>query len=785
MAKDKENQRKNTLHIKILSGYVLLSLLISGIIAALWYEKHVFERAEAEELEMQQQRKLSGSTYKSLLSLFVDNDRAILWDESDLRIYREKEEKTLRSLDELRKAYPDSVQQARIDTVKALIGEKKIQMQVLARSFSPIRSLDSVLRRKRIPPASSMPAEEAKKTPKKKGFFAWLKRKNNADRPAATDVQLFQQEVSALLHTQERQISKLSDSLEVRNRKLNQNISRLVNEFEQDALQRTVQRQNAVAGLREEAFGYICIISFACIACVILLYILIYKDMKRKHRYQHSLEESDRRNRELLEQRKKIMLTLAHDIRGPLNAINGSAELAAGIRDKRKRESHLQNIRRSCLHILHLVNDLLDVYRLNEGKDSPNLVPFRLNELLERIATAYKGIANGKGLLFDAVFENIGVRVKGDADRIEQIAGNLLSNAVKFTPSGGIRFAVRHAGACLHLEVSDTGVGMSKEDAERVFRPFERAAQSVNAEGFGLGLPITKSLVCLLKGEIDVESEPGKGSRFSVRLPLPVTDETVAETTAAAPASMPANLHILAIDDDPVQLHIVKEMAERSGIRCDTCTHIRELVEKMRERDYRLILTDIQMKDTDGFSLLKLLRSAHIGNSQRVPVVAMTARGDTRQEAFTGAGFAGCIYKPFSMTELLQTISRYAEAVTETTSQKGEADFTSLTSDVRNPTEMLETFIRQCRRDKKELAALISKKDLEGIDSMMHRLLPLWEMLGVESALPAPDARMKESKGGEAGWQEAMNGVLRCMDSLIHQAEKEKGGKENEGDIDC
>lgn len=772
MAKDKENQRKNTLHIKILSGYVLLCLLISGIIAAIWYERQVFKRAEAEELAMLEQRKLSSSTYKSLLSLFIDNDRAILWDEADLLVYRDREERAHRFLDELHKAYPDTVQQARIDTVKALLGEKKIQMQVLAQSFSPVRNIDSILRKKQLSPMATMPAKEAKKAAKKRGLFAWLKRKDNADRPlaATTDVQLLQQEVSALLHTQERHINKLSDSLEVWNRKLNQNIHRLVNEFEQDAMQRTVQRQRVVSELREEAFGYICIISFACIACVILLYILIYKDMKRKYRYQYSLEQSDRRNRELLEQRKKIMLTLVHDIRGPLNAINGSAELAAGIREKRKRDSHLQNIRRSCLHILHLVNDLLDVYRLNEGKDSPNLVPFRLNELLERLATAYKGIANGEGLLFDAVFEGTGITVKGDSDRIEQIAGNLLSNAVKFTPSSSIRLAARHTDNRLHIEVSDTGVGMTREDAERVFRPFERAAQSVNAEGFGLGLPITKSLVKLLKGEIDVESEPGKGSRFSVSLPLPVTKETVAETPPATPVPLPANLHILAIDDDPVQLHIVKEMAERNGIRCNTCTHIRELVEKMRERDYRLILTDIQMKDTDGFSLLKLLRSAHIGNSQQVPVVAMTARGDTRQEAFTEAGFAGCIYKPFFMTELLQAIGRYTEAETETTPQKGEANFTALTSDVRNPAEILETFIRECRRDKEELARLILRNDREGIERMLHRLLPLWEMLGVENALPQENGCRKD------GLQETMEGVLRCMDRLIHQAEKEKGG---------
>lgn len=766
-------------------GYVLLSLLVGGIIAAIWYEKQVFERAEAEELTMLEQRKLSSSAYKSLLSLFIDNDRAILWDKTDREAYRNKEEKVLGLLDELRKAYPDPMQQARIDTVKILLGEKKTQMQVLAQSLFPIDNIDYILTGKLLPSTVSLPdldagkQEERTNLPKKKRLFARFKRKDKTIRQDPDSVQRqLQQKTSSTLRNQKKQIIRLSDSLEVKNRKLNRNINRLVNEFEQDAIQRTVQRQQAVSELREEAFGYICIISCACIACVILLYILIYKDVKRKHHYQHSLEKSDKRNRELLEQRKKIMLTLAHDIRGPLNAINGSAELATDIREKRKRDIHLQNIRRSCLHILHLVNDLLDVYRLNEGKDTPNLVPFRLNELLERLATAYQNVANGKGLLFDKVFENTDVTVAGDADRIEQITGNLLSNAVKFTPSGNIRLAARHDGNHLHIEVSDTGIGMTREDAERVFRPFERAAQHIDADGFGLGLPIVKSLVMLLKGEIDVESKPGKGSRFTVCLPLPITDDTVAATPAMSFTALPANLHIVAIDDDPVQLHIVKEMTERSGIRCDTCTHIRELVEKLRKMDYGLILTDIQMRDTDGFSLLKLLRSAHIGNSQSVPVVAMTARGDTRQEAFSAAGFAGCIYKPFSMTELLQAISRHAQTERETVQPpKGEADFTTLIADVLNPKGVLETFIRSCRQDREELARLIRQSDRKGMERMIHRLLPLWEMLGVDSRLPDLSVLHDGNGGKEEKWQEAVEDVAKCMESLICQAEKLKGEK--------
>lgn len=793
--------KQNTLQIKILSGYILLTILVLGIISAVWYEKQVLHRAETEELAMLEQRKLSNNTFKSLFSLFIDNERATFWDEADLLTYQRKEEKAFGFIEELREVFSDPLQQARIDTVKVLLEEKKKQIWQLVELPSPVRRIDSILAKKLpvltvpVPVLHTPETEEHLQEKKKRGIFSWLKRKEKtppassaaaekASLPPAYNIRKLQHEVSGALQSQEASFAKWSDSLEVRNRILNRNIDRLVNEVEVDAMQRTVQRQETVSELREEAFVFICLISSACLLGMVLLYILICKDVRQKFRYQHELENSDRRKQELLEQRKKIMLTLAHDIRGPLNSINGSAELASDTREKKKRNALLENIRSSCEHILHLVNNLLDVYRLNEGKDAPNLTPFRLNDLMERIMADYGTIANGKGLLFDKVSEGTEVTVKGDADRIEQIASNLLSNAVKFTPSGAVRFAVRYGDNTLSMEVTDTGTGMTEEDTGRIFYPFERGSQLPDADGFGLGLSITQSLVKLLDGSIRVKSELGKGSTFTVRLPLPTTAEEVTDTVPMQPADLPAGLKILAIDDDPMQLHIVKEMLERNGISCDACIHVRELVEKLRVTDYHLILSDIQMKGTNGFDLLKLLRSARLGNSQSVPVVAMTAREDARREAFAHAGFAGCIYKPFSIPELLHTVGTCAAISREATPIEGEADLSALTADVKNPVETLAVFIRECRHDREELQRLLHEDNREEMRETVHRLMPLWEMTGTEKALLELSAALRESGCPKGKLQEAVKRVLATMEGLIAQAETEKGKLENERDTD-
>lgn len=358
----KKNNENGTLQMKILAGYLLLILLVGGVITTAWYEQRMFRQAEREERAMLEQRRLSNAAFKSLAALFLDSERALLWDSGDLTVYRKKGERVAICLDELRRVYPDPVQRARIDTVQLLLEEKKRQGEQLV---GQIRRL--------VCTETGSPQGEP-----------------------------------PLLKGKGAHIAGISDSLRIRNHALNRNINRMVNNLEDETMRRTTERQEAVSKLRGRALRVMLHLSGVCIVCVVLLYVLINRDIKRKHRYRLRLEAAGRHSRDLLAQRKKIMLTLAHDIRGPLNTINGSAELAAGIRDKRKRDSHLQNIRHSCGHILRLVNDLLDVYRLNEGKDTPNLVPFRLDCLLERITGEYGNLAHHKGLLFDARAQGTG-----------------------------------------------------------------------------------------------------------------------------------------------------------------------------------------------------------------------------------------------------------------------------------------------------------------------------------------------------------------------------------------
>lgn len=781
-----------SLQAKILSGYALLGILVMGIIVAVWYEKKVFEEAEKEERELLEQRRLTNETFKGLIRLFLDNDRAILWERSDMKEYDRKETQMFKAISRLRERYTAPAQLARIDTVMRLLRDKRRQINSLMNAPTTVSRVDSLLA-DRLPELEKQASSrivtvtgttEARDSKgQKKNIFSWLKRGKEEDRRESVSTEIttrpdarylqalkrFGKDVHVALEEQERLFKALSDSLEVRNRVLDSNILRLVNEFEEEEMLRVVERHRRVSELREQAFLLICGISSVGLLFAVLLYLTIHREIRLRHKYQQELERSNGSNKNLLDMRKRIILTLSHDIRGPLNAISGSAELAMDTRDRKRRNTYLGNILESSRHITRLANSLLDLSRLNEAKETLNPVPFRLRSLLDELAAEYTCLANDKGLFLIKDMRDTDTAVFGDADRIGQIIGNILSNAVKFTKSGEIRFHARYAKGMLTVEISDTGIGMDEATVGRVFHPFERAAPDMDAEGFGLGLSITKGLVKLLEGHISVTSRPGEGSEFTVSLPLPATGSPTERDTAPANERLRLPGRVIVTDDDPIQLRIVTEMLERNGMYCHACTDVKEVVNELRKGNYDLLLTDIQMRGTGGFKLLSLLRLSNIGNSRTILVAAMTARNDENPDCYSDAGFIGCIRKPFSMNELLHFLSSIWKGNEGNTI--ATADFDALILRTGDRKWTLDTFIKESEANRKELQKLLQHMDLERLEDTLHRMFPTWEQLGIAHELEAYHAVLQDSKSDESIIRRHTEILCERIHGLITEAE--------------
>ena len=288
---------------------------------------------------------------------------------------------------------------------------------------------------------------------------------------------------------------------------------------------------------------------------------------------------------------------------------------------------------------------------------------------------------------------------------------------------------------------------------------------------------ITKGLVGLLGGNISVRSSIGKGSVFRVELPLVETQEKEKVENNFITGNLLLPRHVLVVDDDSVQLEVIKEMLERNGVSCETCKNVKEVVKALRKGNFDLILTDVQMPDKDGFNLFKLIRNSKIGNSQTVPIMAMTAHGDKSPSFFTEAGFFDCINKPFSAHELLSFIS---SAVRQENEEMNEVSFEVLTSETDDKETLLELFVGESARSISEFRDALETMNRKRLREIVHRMLPLWKMLRVDNILHKYYKILHDKHASVKTVKEETDKIVACTSELMVKAENEITRLKNE-----
>ena len=558
------------------------------------------------------------------------------------------------------------------------------------------------------------------------------------------------------------------DSLYAGSMELNGRMNNMISEFERKNNERFTARYRAFVLERDNSYHMVAGLALSVSLLAIMLYTVIHRDLNRRLQYERELEQSDRRNRELLRSRKELMASVAHDLRAPLAAVKGCAELLPSESDVSRRSGYLDNILHSADYMLGLVNTLMEYHRMDEGEVRSNDTLFSLKALFEEIADSHRLIARQKDLAFTVSLSGLDVVVCCDSSHIRQIAGNLLSNALKFTPHGEVRLEAEYLYGELSISVRDTGVGISAEEKERIFGAFERLDNARNIPGFGLGLAITARLVSEMRGRVEVKSAPGEGSRFSVFLPVPPAGQSAPLEEKVFPAcELLGGTRVLVMDDDRIQQGITREMLSRSRIHCDCCTDVRELMDCLKSQEYDLLLTDIQMPGADGFSVLELLRGSNIPRAREIPAIAVTAHSD-REEEYLSAGFAGCIHKPFSAEGLVTAIMR----VIKGNGKEWRPDFSLLLAGEDNRQEMLGLFVSESRKDIDRLSAAVKEKDSREIISILHRNLPLWETVRLDYPVAVLRVLVKSDAGQ---WEDEeyvkIEKIIGAVRELISYAE--------------
>lgn len=427
---------------------------------------------------------------------------------------------------------------------------------------------------------------------------------------------------------------------------------------------------------------------------------------------------------------------------------------------------HAQTIHDAARRMAWMINSLLVYFRLDSGKETPSIKPFKLCSIAETLKTEFAPLAKGKQLTF-TVKNQADEIVGGDKNRILSIGGNLLSNAIKFTQSGTVTLSTDYKNNVFTLVVEDTGTGITKEQQQRIFIPFERLGNAVTEDGFGLGLAIVADTVKLLKGSITVESEPGKGSRFTVSLPLPKAEETTAIEKTNAQRSTLSGCSVLAIDNNGMLLDMMKEMYKQSGVECDTCLTVDKLTDLMRTKDYDLLITDLKMPEVNGYEVLELMRTSEIGNSQTIPVVAATAAGYVEEEELKRKGFAAVLYKPYSIDELL--------AVTENCIERNKTSRIDLSPLLAfgDKRRTLEKLVTTTQSNMEEVRKAEEAKDMKALDNWVHHLRSSWMLIKAEQPLKVLyDVIHKESVSDEE-LSTAVGAVLAQGELIVDLARKE------------
>lgn len=774
-----------TIHIryKILLGYFVLMAVIISMAAILFHERKRVCEIESEVATINQVRRDISAAHHQITILSSFGESVIGWDEEDSRKYRERRLKVDSLLELMKRKCFDFVNPMQLDTLRTLLKSKEKHLYGIMQAVNAQDKADSLLQN-HLPTVTEQATQPLTITRRKKGIAGWFGKKETIQIPQnQNSLQSLNKQLISMLEEREVAIDTYTVKLRHRNRELNRKLYTLITSLDNQAETVFQNREHHLKEAYELSTRIITGLVITAILLLVISYWIIQRDAYAKEKNRKQLEETIEQNMALLIMRKNIILTLSHDIRTPLNIITGNVELAMDTREKKQRNVYLKNIGDVCLHVVHLLNNLLDVYLLNEANEKRKDVPFNLHEMLERTAMGFSRMANNKGIRFVSDFNNTEVRLYGDAVRIEQIMDNLLANAVKFTESGTISFHVCYHEGKLTLEIEDTGSGMTEETLSRIFRPFERKDSAANADGHGLGLSITQGLVKLLDGNIEVKSSIEQGSTFRVTLPLRQTDEPVENENPVQPHFEHLPRRVLVIDDNNMLRDVVKKMLERNGIACTACSTVTEVVKAMRSMDYDLLLSDIQMPGTNGFDLLALLRNSNIGNSRTIPVVAMTARGDNRKEDYLKTGFADCIYKPFLLPDLLNllsTIRKYRE------NENQKVNFNTMLAEVNDKAELLGSFIEQSRQDADELTSSMNGNDRKRLREIAHRMQPMWELLQMGEILSDYRTLLKDTTTDDDIVQKHTQQIITCTAMLIAEAENEIKKLENETEnTDC
>ncbi|MDR0421943.1 MAG: response regulator [Proteiniphilum sp.] len=542
--------------------------------------------------------------------------------------------------------------------------------------------------------------------------------------------------------------------------------------------------------LSRRIFTFALVVGAFSILFILITILFIIADLNNGQRARTDLAREKQFTEELIVSRHKLLLSVSHDVKTPLSSIMGYMEMWDAEEKDADRKRQLQSARNSGRHILNMLTNLLEFSRLQQKSGTPHPCRFNLTALLEDLIRMFRPFTEEKAL--ELTFDNRAdspLYMETDYTLLKQILTNIVSNAVKYTDCGGVVIALQCREESPVITVTDSGTGMDAGELPEIFQPFLRMKNPLKAEGSGLGMYVTKGLVDLLKGKIEIASEKGRGTCVTLTLPHGRASGQPPHLSADShPAQKAAHYRKILIFEDDLPLgNMIREFLTRSGYRVKLCSRHLDVKGFLRIVTlFDIVFTDMQMTGITGMDILREIRKKDV----RIPVWLMTAHGDYTRERACSEGFSGLIEKPVRMSALTDILATpkvprdnplpsgsevppeeevvvVEEAAAEEVTNRFEREFPRFYAffqgDEQAIREILSHFVRSVEKDMDALTAYIEEGNFEKAQQLSHRIHPFFGQLDADrlcTALHKMDRLREEGEPAYPDWKEKLTDTI-------------------------
>lgn len=479
---------------------------------------------------------------------------------------------------------------------------------------------------------------------------------------------------------------------------------------------------------------------------IILFSIIILNDFWRSQHYRQELESANAVTSSLLKSREQLISMVSHDLRTPLSTITGFSELLQKSITSTKEKNYVVHIQNASVYMGQLVGDLLEFSKLENSKITIETIPFDLKRNIEEVANSAKSLVQNKPISINVNHdENINSLIVSDPFRIKQILYNLVTNACKFTKEGSITIKSKLRSVkekkYIEIRVIDTGVGIGKDEQEKVFKEFTQAHEKENRQnGFGLGLTISRRLAELLGGSLTLQSSLGKGSIFSLFVPITFAEEK-SNIKEISSQNKSLNINAIIVEDDASLRILLKNVLEELGIAVTSFSNAQEALSRIDNIIYDLVLTDIQLPKMNGIHFMETLKKHKSYKGQ--PIIAMTGRANLSENEYVKNGFSDAIIKPFHAKKLEEILQRFFDfkaqekdvviSKIDNEITTNSFDITSLKTFLNNDEveikKILKSFLKDTGENLLLLKELVKNNDVQGFNDVSHKMLGMFRQL--------------------------------------------------------